>query len=281
MLSALIQFALSMNVTEQPVIEHHITKPNTGPNNTERKITEHLVAEHHDAPNHYLFNNELVSEDPTLFDQIPASVVSNNNGRGTVYFRSLHTQAGNCNVVVKQYQRGGMVRHFNKNLYWHGHYSQSRAWLEFKLLVKMTAIGLPVLTPVAARAKRTFLHLYESTIITQEIEQSETLADCLKQHSGQSADHALWQKTGETIKRFHTANIYHADLNASNILISGNDQIYLIDFDKGQLLPDNRTNWKRGNLDRLQRSLLKYQRNNDHFQYSTELWNSLLAGYER
>ena len=276
-----------MNVTEQHVIEHHITKSNntgpnnTGRNNTERKITEHLVAEHHDAPNHYLFNNELVSEDPSLFDPIPASVVSNNNGRGTVYFRSLHTQAGNCNVVVKQYQRGGMVRHFNKNLYWHGHYSQSRAWLEFKLLVKMTAIGLPVPTPVAARAKRTFLHLYESTIITQEIEQSETLADCLKQHSGQSADHALWKKTGETIKRFHTANIYHADLNASNILISGNDQIYLIDFDKGQLLPDNRTNWKRGKLDRLQRSLLKYQRNNDHFQYSTEHWNSLLAGYER
>ncbi len=277
-----------MNVTEQHVIKHHITKPNnTGPNNTERnntkrKITEHVIAEHHDAPNHYLFNNELVSEDPTLFDQIPASVVSNsNNGRGTVYFRSLPTQAGNCNVVVKQYRRGGMVRHFNKNLYWHGHYSQSRAWLEFKLLVKMTVLGLPVPTPVAARAKRTFLHLYESTIITQEIEQSETLADCLKQHSGQSVDHALWQKTGETIKRFHTANIYHADLNASNILISGNDQIYLIDFDKGQLLPDNRTNWKRGNLDRLQRSLLKYQRNNDNFQYSTEHWNSLLAGYER
>ena len=286
MLSALAQFSryrtLSMNVTEQPVIEHHITKRNnTGRNNTERHINERLIAEHHDAPNHYLFNNELVSEDPSLFDQIPASVVSNNNGRGTVYFRSLPTQAGNCNVVVKQYRRGGMVRHFNKNLYWHGHHSQSRAWLEFKLLIKMTAMGLPVPTPVAARAKRTFLHLYESTIITQEIEQSKTLADCLKLHSDQPVDHTLWQNTGETIKRFHTANIYHADLNASNILIGGNDQVYLIDFDKGQLLPDNRTNWKRDNLHRLQRSLLKYQRNNDQFQYSTEHWNSLLAGYER
>ena len=296
MLSALAQFSryrtLSMNVTEQPVIEHHITKRNntgrnntgrnnTGRNNTERHINERLIAEHHDAPNHYLFNNELVSEDPSLFDQIPASVVSNNNGRGTVYFRSLPTQAGNCNVVVKQYRRGGMVRHFNKNLYWHGHHSQSRAWLEFKLLIKMTAMGLPVPTPVAARAKRTFLHLYESTIITQEIEQSKTLADCLKQHPDQPVDHTLWQNTGETIKRFHTANIYHADLNASNILIGGNDQVYLIDFDKGQLLPDNRTNWKRDNLHRLQRSLLKYQRNNDQFQYSTEHWNSLLAGYER
>ena len=291
MLSALAQFSryrtLSMNVTEQPVIEHHITKRNntgrnnTGRNNTERHINERLIAEHHDAPNHYLFNNELVSEDPSLFDQIPASVVSNNNGRGTVYFRSLPTQAGNCNVVVKQYRRGGMVRHFNKNLYWHGHHSQSRAWLEFKLLAKMTAMGLPVPTPVAARAKRTFLHLYESTIITQEIEQSKTLADCLKLHSDQPVDHTLWQNTGETIKRFHTANIYHADLNASNILIGGNDQVYLIDFDKGQLLPDNRTNWKRDNLHRLQRSLLKYQRNNDQFQYSTEHWNSLLAGYER
>ena len=266
---------------------HHITKRNitkrnnTGRNNTERHINERLIAEHHDAQNHYLFNNELVLEDPSLFDQIPASVASNNNGRGTVYFRSLPTQAGNCNVVVKQYRRGGMVRHFNKNLYWHGHYSQSRAWLEFKLLVKMTAMSLPVPTPVAARVKRTFLHLYESTIVTQEIEQSKTLADCLKLHSDQPVDHTLWQNTGETIKRFHTANIYHADLNASNILIGGNDQVYLIDFDKGQLLPDNRTNWKRDNLHRLQRSLLKYQRNNDQFQYSTEHWNSLLAGYER
>ena len=238
------------------------------------------VSEHHNAPYHYLFNKDLVAEDLSLFDELPGAS-SNNMGRGTVYFRSVNTRAGDSNVVVKQYRRGGMVRHFNRDLYWHSHYSKSRVWLEFMLLAKMTTMGLPVPVPIAGRVKRKFSYLFESTIVTQEIEQAETFADCLKQHSGLSSNHALWQKTGETIKRFHNANIYHADLNASNILITKHHDIYLIDFDKGQHSPNSTSDWKNKNLDRLQRSLLKYQRADSQFQYSAERWAALLAGYER
>lgn len=245
------------------------------------------VTEYHNAPAHYLLNadlvdNDVVNNDLSLFDTMPASgAAHNDNGRGTVYYKSLSTHAGNINVVVKQYRRGGLVRHLNKNLYWHSHYDQSRAWLEFELLVKMTTMGLPVPMPVAGRAEKKFLQWHQATIITREIEQSVTLADCLKQRAADAGDHSVWNKVGETIKRFHSASIFHADLNASNILVTQNDEIYLIDFDKGRYLPASKTDWKTSNLDRLQRSLLKYQGLNDHFQYSGENWAALIAGYER
>ncbi len=244
------------------------------------------VTEHHHAPTHYLLNTDLidasiVTTDLSLFESNPATgAPHNDNGRGTVYFRSLKSHSGSIPVVVKQYRRGGMVRHLNKNLYWHSHYSQSRVWLEFKLLVKMTTMGLPVPMPVAGRVKRRFLQWYEASLITQEIEQSITFADSLKQRLGNADDQTLWNNVGATIKRFHTANIYHADLNASNILVTETDHIYLIDFDKGRYLPDSKTDWKKSNLERLQRSLLKYQSNNDQFQFSAKHWQALIAGYE-
>lgn len=240
------------------------------------------VTEQHHPPFHYLFNSDVVDQDLTLFDDMPYTGISdgtrNTNGRGTVYFRSLNKPSGNINVVVKKYQRGGMIRHFNKSLYWHNHYRQSRVWLEFGLLVNMTSMGLPVPIPVAGMTQRKFPLCYESTIVTKEIENAVTLADRLKQGS---VDYNLWRRIGETIKRFHAANIYHADLNASNILLADNGNVYLIDFDKGQLMSTDQGAWKKGNLDRLLRSLQKYRRVDDQFQFSVDNWHCLLSGYEQ
>jgi len=240
------------------------------------------ITEQHDAPSHYLYNTAVVDEDISIFDMTPSSSRSiDNNGRGTVYLKTLNTSVGRTDVVVKKYQRGGVIRHFNKHLYWHQHYSRSRVWLEFKLLSKMIAMNLPVPVPVAGMVRMKFPQWFESIIITQEIVQSKTLANSLQSHQSTdpSISHSLWQSVGKTIKRFHTAGIHHADLNASNILVTDNHDIYLIDFDRGRLRAD-RTGWKKGNLDRLQRSMAKLKKRQPDFHYSKENWDVLMAAYQ-
>ena len=67
---------------------------------------------------------------------------------------------------------------------------------------------------------------------------------------------APWEETGRLIARFHREGLEHADLNAHNILFDGNGRGWLIDFDRGRLrIPA--TGWRRGNLQRLHRSLMK------------------------
>ena len=55
--------------------------------------------------------------------------------------------------------------------------------------------------------------------------------------------------------RFHRAGVWHADLNAHNILVA-ESQLYLIDFDRGERRPPDET-WRIANLQRLRRSLVK------------------------
>ena len=88
---------------------------------------------------------------------------------------------------------------------------------------------------------------------------------------------------GATIGRFHRSHIYHADLNARNILLqkmprSAELNVYLIDFDRGRVRRSGRL-WQRANLQRLKRSLEKFASNHPGFFYEQADWASLMAGY--
>lgn len=262
-------------------------------------LQQHIV-EQQLPPHYYLFNTGIADADVSIFDipfdkgdsgKVSNEPSRNTNGRGSVYFKTTNTANGNIRVVIKKYQRGGMVRHINKSLYWHRHHSESRVWHEFHLLNNMTALGLPVPTPVAGRVTRKLPQWYSSTIVTREIEHAVTLAEKLHRSVSGNSDEELWVATGRTIKRFHDANVYHADLNASNILIADSGDIYLIDFDKGRFRTDHRADWKQDNLQRLKRSLLKFKRggvnresslaphHGSGFRFSDDGWQLLLSGY--
>lgn len=244
------------------------------------------TSELHEEPFHYIFNTDLCKADPSIFHSPNNSVRSIGvQGRGTALFKSLQTQAGSLNVVMKKYQRGGMVRYFNRNLYWHANHTQSRVWCEFKLLLTLSEMGLPVPLPVAGQVKRTVARWYESTIITREIEHTETLVEYLlsAKAARPAAEKKLWRNVGQAIQQLHSASVYHADLNANNILIDNHDKLFVIDFDKSYFRSDNKDNWQKENLDRLERSLLKQQRQSkkrrEQFQFSKQNWTDLITGY--
>ena len=71
--------------------------------------------------------------------------------------------------------------------------------------------------------------------------------------------------------------VNHSDLNASNILLRGNE-VFIIDFDGCTLVRHSRGSFRRKNLERLHRSLLKQP------QFSEGLlsqgWPLLTAAYQ-
>jgi tRNA A-37 threonylcarbamoyl transferase component Bud32 len=117
--------------------------------------------------------------------------------------------------------------------------------------------------------------LYSADILTCRIPDTESLSSYIKRNELAVTG---WQSLGACIRRFHDAHIYHADLNAHNILLDNKGNIFLIDFDKGSI--DQGESWKQRNLQRLRRSLDKLSRQGDDFSFKDTDWDSLIAGYE-
>jgi 3-deoxy-D-manno-octulosonic acid kinase len=193
-------------------------------------------------------------------------------GRGGVAV--IDTPAGEC--VLRHYHRGGLIAKLSADKYvWQGA-ARTRSFAEFRLLATMRGLGLPVPLPVASRYCRCGL-LYTGDLITARIANARTLAECLAQ--GELAA-ALAAAVGTLVARFHRAGVWHADLNAHNILRAP-DGLYLIDFDRGSLRAPAAA-WQTSNLQRLRRSLLKEGAGaGDPAAFDEALWQPLLRGYER
>lgn len=193
-------------------------------------------------------------------------------GRGQAWFLDAPFGA----AVLRHYRRGGAVARLLGDRYlWTGA-ERTRSFAEFRLLAKLAALRLPVPAPLAARYRRYGVH-YTADLITRRIAAGETLAKCL--HDGR-ADAAMMTAVGTTIAAFHSAGVWHADLNAHNILLV-QQRVYLIDFDRGELrLPG--AVWQRDNLARLKRSLLKLGAADDgDLAFEHRLWQPLMVAYER
>lgn len=224
---------------------------------------------------HILYDADALREaEPWLFDrdelQRRGLLTGLARGRGTTWFYAHDELA----LVLRHYHRGGAVARvlFDRYL-WTG-LKRTRAWREFALLAHMHAHDLPVPQPIATRIVRHGLW-YRADLITRRILFTESLAEKLT-HNG--LDASRWRGIGICIHRFHAAGVYHADLNAHNILLGKENTVYLADFDKSELrTPDER--WKQDNLARLQRSLRKLQKTNKEFYFSDADWTLLFDAY--
>ena len=227
-----------------------------------------------------LYDESLISEPASeLFDRDfyvgnSAIAVKSSAGSGVGRAEVIYFFYENKNLVLKHYYRGGLVASISKDKYIGVDVEKSRAFREWRLLKKMHCLGLPVPEAVAARAEKSFFY-YRADLITREIEEATTLADLL---SKIVIDTQLWKKIGACIKLFHQFDVYHADLNARNILLTEDKDIYLIDFDNSYIRSGS-TSWKMANLARLKRSLLKFKMKEVSFNFDEENWSAFLKGY--
>jgi 3-deoxy-D-manno-octulosonic acid kinase len=238
--------------------------------------------------NSFVLYNESVfnSFSDSLFDQAqstsPASSDesakessghSDSQGRGTVLFFE-HEQR---ELVLKRYHRGGLIGRFVKSSYVYCGLNRTRMWREFQLLATMKELGLPVPRPVAVRCVRSSLMCYQGEMIAERISNSRTLAEIL---CSENLPEKIWESIGLVVRRFHQHAIEHADLNACNILLNANGQVFLIDFDKSVMHDQRDQNWCQANLSRLRRSLNKWKKRKQGFHFEHRHWQALERGYQ-
>ena len=175
--------------------------------------------------------------------------------------------------VLRFYRRGGLPGKLILDRYFFTGLEASRPWREWRLLAQLFERGLPVPRPVAARVLRAGFG-YRGALITATVP-GTSLAAHLNEGN---VHHDIWRATGRCIRRFHDVGVWHADLNANNILVTSDADVHLIDFDRGRIRPQD-TAWREANLARLQRSLHKIAPRPDQREMLDKGWAELRAGY--
>ncbi len=190
-------------------------------------------------------------------------------GRGN----TLIVSDGSNEYVLRKYVRGGLIGRLIKDTYfWNGE-DETRCFAEWRLLRKLVMKGLNVPIPAAAYYRRTAM-FYTADLLTVRIPGIQSLAERLLQARGSDE---FWQSLGIAICRFHSEDVYHADMNAYNIQLDENDEMWLLDFDRGSLSPSG--TWKQETLSRLHRSLKKIKGLSPGLHFAETDWQQLLDGY--
>jgi 3-deoxy-D-manno-octulosonic acid kinase len=190
-------------------------------------------------------------------------------GRGN----TLIVSDGGQDFVLRKYVRGGLVGRLIKDTYfWNGE-DDTRCFAEWRLLRNLVKKGLNVPIPAAAYYRRTAM-FYTADLLTVRIPGIQSLADRIMQARGSDE---FWESLGVAICRIHAEDVYHADMNAYNIQLDENDEVWLLDFDRGELSPTG--TWKQETLSRLHRSLRKITSLSPGIHFDETNWQKLLDGY--
>ncbi|MES1948403.1 3-deoxy-D-manno-octulosonic-acid kinase [Salinisphaera sp. C84B14] len=228
-----------------------------------------------DSGEHMVWNDAVLDHvDGHCFD--PAwwrergGVLGEAQGRGAAYF--LQGMDGH-EWVLRHNRRGGALARINHDRFLYTGVERARPVRELRLLADLQARDLPVPTPIAARVVPG-LGSYRGDVITRRILDAEPLAERLAR---QAVPSTAWQNLGAVLARFHRVGLWHADLNARNVLIDGRDDFYLIDFDKARLRTPGK--WRQANLERFHRSLAKFRDASLAFNFLDADWSALRGGY--
>jgi 3-deoxy-D-manno-octulosonic acid kinase len=204
-------------------------------------------------------------------------VVGTATGRGQVWFLAARSPGASAEQwVLRHYRRGGLVARLSPDRYlWTGE-ARTRSFAELRILDYLAARGLDVPAPVAASYRRDGL-LYRADLLTVAIPGVTTLAALCAGAGSAGVEHGVAVAVGRSVRRLHDQGVWHADLNAHNVLLDARERAWLIDFDRARLRPAGA--WAAQNLARLHRSLDKV-----HAARGVPLpgstWRAIEAGYE-
>jgi 3-deoxy-D-manno-octulosonic acid kinase len=190
-------------------------------------------------------------------------------GRGNTMF------VGNVprQFVLRHYLRGGLLGKVVRDLYvWTGE-DGTRPFAEWRMLAKMADSGLRVPRPAAARYCRKG-PFYTADIITVRIPNVVPLSEYI---AGDAPAERFWQSLGAAVQVFHEKGVCHADMNAYNLQIDNDGDLWMLDFDRGRLLPPGP--WQQQTLARLHRSLQKIVSLEPRLHFRQLNWEQFLEGY--
>lgn len=205
------------------------------------------VKEHQVAAGLLRYDARIIQEpDSRLFDPafppLNAAPVSE-GGRKAAWYVDCGGHAG----VLRHYRRGGWAARISHDRYLWGGVHRVRSLNEFDILRSLYEAGLPVPRPFAA-AYWKHGPTYRAAIMVERIPDVQPLASAL--------DVADSEQVARSIYTMHEQGVWHADLNAYNILLDAEGRAWLINFDKARRLILSLER-RSANLLRLRRSLVK------------------------
>ena len=177
-----------------------------------------------------------------------------------------YVHAGSFEAVLRFYRRGGWISKISKDTYFWLGLNQTRAFSEFALMRALWQAGLAVPRPLAAVVYKQGL-TYRAALLTERIADAQPLAH--------ATDVLVWGRAGIAIAAMHRLDVWHADLNAFNVLWDAEGKVWLIDFDRARRGSLNEAK-RADNLARLLRSLKKTPA-----FYDAACWTALCASYEQ
>ena len=184
------------------------------------------------------------------FFNLPKNIVNSALG-GRTSIRVIRLQ-GIGSVVIKYYRRGGAIRRLIKKHYLRC--GKRRCQIEFELLQKVRSLGINAPEPVAfAYRGRLF---YQCWLVTRKIQDHQTLVQISLSNEEQArmAMKAVVKQVSILIKN----KILHVDLHPGNVIVDNQNQIYLLDFDKGGIFPGDEHVLRTRYLHRWNRAIQKH-----------------------
>ncbi len=170
-------------------------------------------------------------------------------GRSSVISADL---SGIGPVIIKQYARGGLIKYFIKNRY--VKWGEPRCRIEYQLLKKVKNLGINTPEPVAYAFKgRPF---YKAWLVTREIKKNSSLASLSNTNLDRCK--SIMEKLVDQVAILIKNNILHVDLHPGNVLVDVDDNIFIIDFDKGRFYLKGKNNLRDRYLARWDRAVIKH-----------------------
>ncbi len=129
-------------------------------------------------------------------------------------------------VVIKCYQRGGLIGIFNRRYYMRA--GATRSEKEFEWLRRVRMLGINAPEPIAAAHRGALV--YRCWLVTREVADAVPLAQ-MRIARGVSLE-ATAEHCNRQAGILVGNNILHPDLHPGNVLVDPQGQAWLIDFDK-------------------------------------------------
>jgi 3-deoxy-D-manno-octulosonic acid kinase len=138
-------------------------------------------------------------------------------------------------IIVRPYRRGGLVRHFIRDMYWD---QPPRPFVELCCTEEAQQRGIPTVEVLGACVEWTMGVLYRGWLVTREATGFLTLWEWLQTEEATDLRRQTFKAVAHAVAAMHKGGIAHADLNPTNILVDPTGdppQVLLIDFDRARM----------------------------------------------
>ena len=172
------------------------------------------------------------------------------SGRGVIKFTDL---PGIGSVAVKQYRRGGLLRLLVKERYLRS--NPPRPAVEWQILRQAEKLGVNV--PAALGYAIEGALFYKAWLFTREIPKHRSLSEIAC--SDLSRLPPLVDSLVEQVGILIASGIRHIDLHPGNVVVSEDNKVYLLDFDKAENVELERKDLRDQYVWRWRRAVIKHK----------------------